>query len=151
MAAVTITVEDLAPFASIDGAKAQQMIVDAMAMAALDAPCILAPDFEHEAAAKAIIRAAILRWNDAGSGAFTQRTTGPFSGSIDTRIRRDSMFTEGELVSLRRLCTGETAGAFAIDTALGGGSIHAEACALNFGALYCSCGADIAGFPLWEV
>ena len=27
---------------------------------------------------------------------------------------------------------------------------HADICALNLGALYCSCGADIAGFPLYE-
>lgn len=149
MAAVTITVDDLAPFASIDYAKAQEMIADAMAVAALDAPCILAADFEHEAAAKAIIRGAILRWHDAGSGAFSQTTTGPFGVALDTRVRRESMFSEGEIGSLKQLCTGETAGAFSVDT-IGAGVVHAETCALFFGATYCSCGADIAGFPLWE-
>jgi len=28
-------------------------------------------------------------------------------------------------------------------------SIHAEWCSLNFGATYCSCGADIAGAPIY--
>lgn len=150
MTAVSITPADLAPFASIDEAKAQAMIDDALAMAALDAPCITSETFEHADAAKAIIRAAILRWNDAGSGAFTQQQTGPFGATIDTRVRRDSMYTNGELDALKRLCAGDASGPFDIDT-IGLGSVHADVCSINFGANYCSCGADIAGFPLWEV
>ena len=38
--AVTVTPEDLAPFAEIPGGKAEAMIADAMAMARLVAPCI---------------------------------------------------------------------------------------------------------------
>ncbi|HET8556188.1 MAG TPA: hypothetical protein VFL58_02640 [Gaiellaceae bacterium] len=38
--------------------------------------------------------------------------------------------------------------AFAIDT-LSAGSTHAPWCSLAFGANYCDCGADIAGFPLY--
>ena len=38
--------------------------------------------------------------------------------------------------------------AFAIDT-VGTGSIHAPWCSLAFGATFCDCGADIAGFPLY--
>ncbi|HET8537609.1 MAG TPA: hypothetical protein VFL73_10570 [Solirubrobacteraceae bacterium] len=38
--------------------------------------------------------------------------------------------------------------AFAIDT-LSVGSTHAPWCSLAFGANYCDCGADIAGFPLY--
>ncbi len=40
-------------------------------------------------------------------------------------------------------------GAFSID-ALAVGSIHLPWCSLNFGATYCSCGADIAGHPIYE-
>ena len=40
-------------------------------------------------------------------------------------------------------------GAFDVDTA-GSGSCHQPWCSLALGALYCSCGADLAGFPLWE-
>lgn len=46
----------------------------------------------------------------------------------------------------------QESGAFAIDTAPGGGSIHSPICSLNFGAAYCSCGAVLTGDrPLYEV
>ena len=88
MAAVTVVPADLAPFADIDPVKAQAMIDDALALAAVTAPCILSSDFEHAAAAKAIIRGAILRWNDSGSGALSTVTTGPFGAGTDTRTPR---------------------------------------------------------------
>ncbi len=41
--------------------------------------------------------------------------------------------------------------AFSIDTTPTTTVIHADICALNFGALYCSCGAVLTGlFPLYE-
>ena len=43
----------------------------------------------------------------------------------------------------------ETSGAFSIDT-INAATCHLPWCALNFGALYCSCGADIAGYPIFE-
>lgn len=48
--------------------------------------------------------------------------------------------------------TAPTGGVFAVDTAYGAG-VHADICALNFGSLYCSCGADLTNYayPLWEV
>ena len=41
--------------------------------------------------------------------------------------------------------------AFGIDTA-GSRAVHADICSINFGAIYCSCGADLTGymFPLYE-
>jgi hypothetical protein len=45
-----------------------------------------------------------------------------------------------------------SSGAFAIDTMPTTGLIHADICALNFGATYCSCGAILTGsYPLWEI
>lgn len=41
-------------------------------------------------------------------------------------------------------------GAFSIDT-VRGFTNHAPWCSVNFGATYCSCGADIAGYPIFEV
>jgi hypothetical protein len=41
-------------------------------------------------------------------------------------------------------------GAFDLDT-VGSSTVHLPWCALNFGALYCSCGADIAGYPIYEL
>lgn len=151
MAAVTLTPADLAPFADIEQAKADEMIADALALATRVAPCIVEPDFEHAAAAKAVIRRAILRWNDAGSGAVTQRGAGPFQETVDNRQPHRSLFWPSEINELQDLCRENTgAKAYTVDM-VGIGSVHAEACSINFGANYCSCGADIAGFPLWEL
>jgi hypothetical protein len=140
---VNLTTEDLLPFAAIEETKAQAMIDDALALAARVAPCILTDAFEYGAAAKAILRGAILRWNDSGSGALQAQAAGPFSQTLDTRQQRRGMFWPSEIEALQNLCKGdETSGAFSIDTAPAGGMAagHADSCALNFGALYCSCG-----------
>ena len=44
---------------------------------------------------------------------------------------------------------GQSGAPYSIDTTTSG-TYHRDICALTFGALYCSCGADIAGIPLWE-
>lgn len=43
----------------------------------------------------------------------------------------------------------DPSGAFAIDM-VGTSSAHLPWCSLNFGANYCSCGVDIAGYPIFE-
>jgi hypothetical protein len=150
VAAVTLTPEDLEPFATISEAKAEAMITDALAMAARVAPCILDEDFEYADAAKAILRRAIIRWHEAGSGAAVQQTAGPFSQTIESKPSR-GLFWPSEIEQLQELCQAEqTSGAFTVD-GICAATIHADVCSLNFGALYCSCGADIAGYPLWEV
>lgn len=116
MAAVSLTPDDLTPFASIDEVKAQAMIDDALALAARVAPCILEATFEHDAAAKAILRGAVLRWNDAGTGAYQQQTAGPFGVTMDTRQQRRGMFWPSEIEALQGLCNTEHAsGAFSLD------------------------------------
>ncbi len=42
-----------------------------------------------------------------------------------------------------------SSGAYSVDM-LGLSSAHLPWCSLNFGALYCSCGVDIAGTPIFE-
>ena len=44
----------------------------------------------------------------------------------------------------------ESSGAFAVDMVGVAASGHLPWCAVNFGANYCSCGADIAGYPIFE-
>lgn len=44
----------------------------------------------------------------------------------------------------------DPSGAFSIDM-FSASSIHQPWCSLAFGALYCSCGADIAGYPIYEL
>lgn len=101
--------DDLRPFApDIDEAKAELMIQDAIAQAALFASCILDADFVHSGAAKAILRGAILRWNEHGVGALSAQseTVGPFGQtlSMDTRTPRRTIFRPDEITALQRLC-----------------------------------------------
>lgn len=155
--------EDLAPFASIEAAKAAAMIADAESQAILTAPCITglstAPEGETpEAAAlrqakldavKSILRAALLRWEEAGSGVIQTEVTGPFSKTSQYQGRR-AMFWPSEITDLQGICKDPAAGkAFNIDT-VGADTEHLPWCNLHFGATYCSCGVDIAGVPIFE-
>lgn len=150
MPAVTLTPDDLAPFAEIPLAKAEALIEDAIALAARVAPCILDEDFAHAGAAKAILREAILRRNEAGTGAITQQGAGPFQMTVDNRQARRAMFRPDEISQLQDLCRESKPAAFAIDTAPGCYTQHSPICSLVFGAASCSCAADIAGGPLYE-
>lgn len=159
MPAVAISHADLTVFAAdLEAAKAEAMIVDAMAMAKLVAPCIGDTDLDEgkAAAAKAIIRGAILRWHEAGQGGRSQhvQTIGPFSESqtFDTRQRRRSMFWPSEIEQLQDICKkpeDEGGGAWGYDTLGAAAVVHADDCSLMFGAQFCSCGAAIAGHPLY--
>jgi hypothetical protein len=117
MTAVTLSPSDLDAFASIDPVKANAMIEDALALAERVAPCIVSADFAYPKAAKAILRGAILRWHEAGTGATVQQSAGPFAQSIDTKQQRRSMFWPQEIEQLQDLCKGvEVSGAFSVDT-----------------------------------
>lgn len=114
-----LTLDDLTPFApDIDPDKALAMIDDATALALRVAPCLSSDDFEFADAAKAILRGAILRWNDSGSGALSQQGAGPFQVTYDTRQERRSLFWPSEIDQLQDLCRdGDLQGAaFTIDT-----------------------------------
>lgn len=112
-----LSVEDLAPFATIDAARAEAMIEDAEAMALLAAPCIATIGFVHGAAVKAILRAAVLRWNDTGSGAAQTVQSGPFAQTLDTRQERRSMFWPSEIVALQGLCADAQGGTYSVSLA----------------------------------
>ncbi len=116
MAAVTLTPEDLEPFATIELAKAEAMIADALALAAQVAPCILTAEFLYPAAAKAVLRRAVVRWHEAGSGARTTQAAGPFQETLETRPSR-GLFWPSEINELAALCADSTSGkAFEVDT-----------------------------------
>lgn len=113
-----LTVPDLQLFApSIDAGKAQEMIDDATALATLVAPCIAVAEFANTAAVKAILRSAILRWDEAGTGAVSQQTAGPFGQTYDTRQERRSMFWPSEVVQLQGLCTTAGSGSYTVSLA----------------------------------
>jgi hypothetical protein len=115
-----ITVDDLTPFATIEADKAAAMIDDALAMARLSAPCIDDADFPYLNAAKAIIRTAILRWNESGAAGRTQvnDSIGPFvhAESYQQPVRR-ALFSAPEIQQLQALCKSSQAGrAFEVDS-----------------------------------
>lgn len=91
-----LTPADLTHFATIPRAKAAAMIEDALGMAAVVAPCITAGGFAHRRAAKAVLRGAILRWHEAGTGAVVSQTTGSYSQTIDNRAA-----AEGDVLPVR--------------------------------------------------
>lgn len=119
--AVTLTLADLTPFVpGLEAGKAAAMIEDALALAARVAPCITEDDFQHVAAAKAVIRGAILRWIEASESGPTM-TAGPFqfrpnegTGELvklaQMRARR-SLFWPSEIAELQELCNETSADA----------------------------------------
>jgi len=114
---VFLIVDDLLSFSpGIDPLKAQSMIDDASALAVLAAPCLgVVPStltVANLAALKALLRGAILRWDDSGSGALSAQTAGAFSQTLDTRQVRRGMFWPGEIAQLRDICGGTSSGAF---------------------------------------
>lgn len=152
-----LQVSDLEPFADIPSPKAVEMIADAEAMAVTVAPCLAdSSDLSSNqvAAVKAVLRGAVLRWHEAGTGAFQSKTTGPFSVQYDTRQQRRSMFWPSEIEQLQAICQAVSGGggaAFAVDTIATTTLNHSPICAINFGAPYCSCGAALTGDdPLYE-
>lgn len=114
-----LTIDDLAPFASIDADLAAALIDDAVALAARVAPCITDDDFAYAAAAKAILRGVILRYHETGTGAVQSQTAGPYGMTVDTRQERRAMFWPSEINMLQDLCRNAadgTGAAFQIDT-----------------------------------
>lgn len=149
-----LTTADLESFAEIDETKAEQMIADAVALAVLNAPCLADEDSLTPlqiAATKAVLRSAVLRWNESGTGALQAQTAGPFSQTLDNRLPRRGMFWPSEIEQLQAICKGtEPGGAFSIDTTGGRSVVHADTCDLYFGGAYCSCGAVLTmNLPLY--
>lgn len=146
-----ITVDDL-PAKVRDHELAATMVAGANARAFRVAPCLAEPESAGaRAEAKLILVGAVQRWSEAGSGAIAQTSAGPFSLSTDTRQRTGFNLWPSEIEVLQDLCSGDSSGAFSVDTVSAWGGIrHDEACAIVFGASWCSCGAVLTGGePLW--
>jgi hypothetical protein len=76
-----------------------------------------------------------------------QQAAGPFSQTV-TPVNPSGDFY---LTKLERRALGNgTVKAFGADVVGVSAVQHYPWCNLNFGATYCSCGADIAGFPIYE-
>lgn len=102
-----LTLKDFEAWGVEHDPKIAEMIGDVLAQAAIVAPCLSEPDFPYAAAAKAILREAVLRRFEAGPGGVTtrQQGTGPFSQSetVDTRMQR-GILQPRDIVSLEQLC-----------------------------------------------
>jgi hypothetical protein len=148
-----LTPADFDEFAStVSTAKRQQMIDDALGLAQFHAPCITTEGFAHRAAAKAIVRGAILRWIEAGNGAAVSQQASIYAQTVDTRQPRRSMFLKTEISDLKALCRTEDddTGAFSFDMIPPTTIEHADICSIHFGG-DCSCGAILTqGLPLYE-
>lgn len=130
-----------------------QLLLDGLnARASRLAPCLAEnPTPDQLAEAKVVLVGVTQRWVNAGAGAFQSQTAGPFSVAVDTRERGGYTLRPTEIDELQAICSTGDSGpkAFSVETAPLAGSTHLPWCSLAWGA-WCSCGADIAGFPIYE-
>ena len=151
-----ISVEDLLLFnPDLDEVQATALIDDAEALVLLAAPCLADDTFTNYAAVRAVLRGAIRRWLEAGAGALQSQQAGPYAVTYDNRQQGSSYgrFWPSEITQLQTLCRdgAQTGQAYQIDTTGRTTEQHADICSLNFGAVYCSCGAVLTMYlPLYE-
>lgn len=139
------------------------MVAGANAKASRVAPCLTwdgtvdgepEPTADQLAEAKLILIGAVKRWAEASSGAFQSQTAGPFNVQVDTRQRTGFNLWPSEITGLQDICavSDDNSGkAFSVDIAPSLSGYHVDWCSLNLGATFCSCGADIAGEPIYEL
>ena len=158
-----IAKEDL-PAAAQASELVDLMVAAANAKASRVAPCLTwtgtptdqpVPSADQLAEARLLLAGAISRWSEAGAGAVSTKTTmtGPYMSTetIDTKQRTGFNLWPSEIVQLQDICkAGGNSSAFTVDTAPSLCGEHLLWCSLNFGATYCSCGVDIAGYPIFE-
>jgi len=94
----------------------------------------------------AMVKRAMIAGVDVEGVTNTQQTAGPFSQSMTYSNPMGNLYlTKAERKLLG--CGGQEA--FTVATPIAGSSAHLPWCSLAFGALYCSCGVDIAGVPIF--
>jgi hypothetical protein len=151
-----ITVSDL-PAALQSSEMVETMVAGANAKASRVAPCLVntaaPPSNDQLAEAKLVLLGAVKRWAEAGSGALQSQNAGPFGVTVDTRQRAGFNLWPSEIQELQAICSTGSVGreAFSLDTAPAYvNASHLPWCSINFGGT-CSCGADIAGEPIYEL
>ncbi len=146
-----ITTEDL-PDNVASNAMSSVWVDGANARASRVAPCLADHQIvtnDQLAEAKLVLLGAVMRWAQAGTGAFQAQTAGPYGITLDTRQRGGFNLWPSEITQLQDICKNGAEGqAFAVDT-VAGGSFHSPICSVYFGG-ECSCGAVIAGQPIFE-
>lgn len=131
----------------VDGANARASRV-APCLAVTD-PDLPPPTDDQMAEAKLVLLGAVIRWAEAGSGAYQSKTVGPMGITFDTSQPGGFNLRPSEITQLQDICkNGSEFKAFSIDTVPCGG-YHSPICSVYFGGS-CSCGADLAGQPIYE-
>lgn len=140
--------DDVASNAMVD-----MWVAGANAKAVRVAPCLGSatpgPTEDQLAEAKLILVGAVIRWSQAGAGAVQQQVAGPFSQTLDTRQRGGYNLWPSEISQLQDICKTSGQQAYGIDTVQASGG-HSPICSIYFGGGACSCGAWIAGQPIYE-
>lgn len=150
-----LTPEDFTAF-TIDAALLPVLIEDAEVYATLAAPPLANPASltdAQRAQVKTVLRRAVVREADSGTGAKIQETAGQYSYTVDSRTARSTSFLTEEEEALLQGIVGTTRGntVFSLDvTPTLSTSEHLPWCDLMFGGTVCTCGVAIAGYPLYE-
>ncbi|BCI54944.1 hypothetical protein NIIDNTM18_42220 [Mycolicibacterium litorale] len=147
-----IIASDDLPADVASNAMAAVWVNGANARASRVAPCLAADGVTEDqlAEAKLILIGAVIRWSQAGSGALQSQTAGIYGITFDTRQRGGFNLWPSEITQLQDICkSGAESKAFSVDTVPTSGG-HSPICSLYFGGTSCSCGADIAGQPIYE-
>lgn len=153
-----LSVEDVQPFVEgVTESKLAAMVADVSAMATVAAPCLLDPGLPEPLAnaARATLRAAVIRWADSDSGVVQTVQAGPFSQTLDTSQRRSGLLWPSEIRALQDVCRhaggGRQRAVFTVNTLIGTPQLdHSDICSVLLGDS-CSCGAVLTGSgPLAE-
>lgn len=105
-----ITYPDLQKFdATLDQAQADDMIATAWARAGQAAPCLKDAgddtlDAEDLEIVKDVLRSAILRWVERGSGAVVSRSAGEYGETLARIDDSGNLFRPGEIRDLKQVC-----------------------------------------------
>jgi hypothetical protein len=148
-----ISTDDL-PDDVASNAMAATWVAGANARATRVAPCLASedpdPTDDQLAEAKLVLIGAVIRWSQAGSGAFQSENIGPLGYTLDTRQRGGFNLWPSEITQLQDICkNGTESKAFSIDT-IPCSVFHSPICSIYFGSEDCSCGASLAGQPIYE-
>lgn len=146
--------EDVFPFVEVDLARLVILIEDAEVFATMVVPTLTEPSSisaDQRRQVKTILRRAVIREADAGTGSKVQESAGPYSYTVDTRsLRGASFLTEDEEETLRTICgVGRSNQVFSVDVTPTL-TEHLPWCDLMFGGVTCTCGASLAGYPIYE-
>ena len=160
MAAAFATASELAarwrPLTPAEQATAGTLLSDASLVIRAECPDVdarttalpptLDPDILKMVAC-AMVKRAMIAGADAEGVTAQQQTAGPFSQSLTYSNPMGNLYlTKAE----KRLLGCGAQAAFTVATPLAGSGAHLPWCSLAFGALYCSCGADIATVAIYE-